>query len=150
MPARTHARLGNVKFDISLGEHAVEKGRQLRQHYVGSRPAWVAGSTHGGEEEQLLHAHAVVQSGMRNALLILVPRHPQRFENVANLLAQRGVLFDRRSAGRAVRPDADVLLVDSVGELAALYAAADVAFVGGSLVPPVGTICSSRLRSACR
>jgi 3-deoxy-D-manno-octulosonic-acid transferase len=135
--ARTRV-IGNVKFDMQLGELAVEKGHHLRQHYVGSRPVWVAGSTHGGEEEQLLHAHAAVQSGIGNALLILVPRHPQRFESVANLLARRGVPFDRRSAAATVRPDAHVLLVDNVGELAALYAAADVAFVGGSLVPVGG------------
>ena len=69
---------------------------------------------------------------------MLVPRHPQRFESVANLLVRRGIAFDRRSIAAAVRPEASVLLVDSVGELAALYASADVAFVGGSLVPVGG------------
>jgi 3-deoxy-D-manno-octulosonic-acid transferase len=71
-------------------------------------------------------------------LLLLVPRHPQRFDSVANLLARRGIAFDRRSAGGTVRAAAQILLVDSVGELAALYAAADAAFVGGSLVPVGG------------
>ena len=66
---------------------------------------------------------------------MLVPRHPQRFDNVAHRLAGRGIPYERRSAGRAVRPQARVLLIDSVGELAMLYAAADAAFVGGSLVP---------------
>jgi 3-deoxy-D-manno-octulosonic-acid transferase len=67
-----------------------------------------------------------------------VPRHPQRFDGVSSLLARRGIRFDRRSLADAVRPESQVLLVDTVGELAALYAAADVAFVGGSLVPVGG------------
>jgi len=132
--ARTHV-IGNVKFDMQLGHSLIEQGRQLRLSYIGSRATWIAGSTHGGEEEQVLDAHAALLPEFANALLLLVPRHPQRFDGVANLLAQRGIRFDRRSVAQVVRPDAQVLLVDSVGELAALYAAADVAFVGGSLVP---------------
>jgi 3-deoxy-D-manno-octulosonic-acid transferase len=132
--ARTHL-IGNVKFDMQPGDSLIEQGRQLRLHYIGARATWIAGSTHGGEEEQVLSAHSALLPELANALLLLVPRHPQRFDGVANLLAQRGIRFDRRSVARVVRPDAQVLLVDSVGELAALYAAADVAFVGGSLVP---------------
>ncbi len=140
--SRTHV-IGNVKFDIELGDSIIEKGRQLRARYIGPRPVWIAGSTHGGEEEQLLDAHAALQGGQAQALpaqalLMLVPRHPQRFESVSNLLVRRGIRFDRRSVADAVRPEAQVLLVDTVGELAALYAAADVAFVGGSLVPVGG------------
>ena len=107
-PARTRA-VGNVKFDMQFGE-----------------------------EEQLLAAHAELKQAVARALLVLVPRHPQRFESVANLLARRAERFDRRSAVAPVRADADVLLVDTMGELVALYAAADVAFVGGSLVPVGG------------
>jgi len=136
-PARTHV-IGNVKFDMQLGRSVVEQGRQLRMRCVGSRPAWIAGSTHGGEEEQLLDAHAALLVTCANALLMLVPRHPQRFDSVANLLVRRAIRFDRRSIAQAVRPESQVLLVDTVGELAALYAAADVAFVGGSLVPVGG------------
>jgi 3-deoxy-D-manno-octulosonic-acid transferase len=134
---RTHI-VGNVKFDMPAGASIIERGRQLRLRSFGERPVWIAGSTHGGEDAQVLDAHLAVQADMPNALLILVPRHPQRFESVAHLLNRRGLRFDRRSAAQAVRPDAQVLLVDSVGELAALYAAADVAFVGGSLVPVGG------------
>ncbi len=136
-PARTRI-VGNVKFDMQLGHSVVEQGRQLRMRYVGSRPAWIAGSTHGGEEEQLLDAHAALLAHFADALLMLVPRHPQRFDGVASLLERRAIRFDRRSIAQAVRPEAQVLLVDTVGELAALYAAADVAFVGGSLVPVGG------------
>jgi 3-deoxy-D-manno-octulosonic-acid transferase len=141
---RTHV-IGNVKFDMRLGDSIVEQGRQLRRLFVGARPVWVAGSTHEGEEEQVLNAHAALCLALPDAMLLLVPRHPQRFESVANLLLRRGISFDRRSnaaASAAARvaacADAQVLLVDSVGELAAFYAAADVAFVGGSLVPVGG------------
>jgi 3-deoxy-D-manno-octulosonic-acid transferase len=136
-PARTRA-VGNLKFDMQLGEEVLETGRKLRAEYLGERPVWIAGSTHAGEEEQLLAAHAELKQAVASALLVLVPRHPQRFESVASLLARRAERFDRRSAGAPVRTDADVLLVDTMGELAALYAAADVAFVGGSLVPVGG------------
>ena len=136
-PARTRA-VGNVKFDMQLGEEVLERGRKLRAEYLGERPVWIAGSTHAGEEEELLAAHAELKHAVASALLVLVPRHPQRFESVANLLARRVERFDRRSAAAPVRADADVLLVDTMGELAALYAAADVAFVGGSLVPVGG------------
>ncbi len=135
--ARTRV-IGNVKFDMQLGGAVIDQGRALRARYLGPRPVWVAGSTHGGEEEQLLDAHAALLAELEDALLVLVPRHPQRFDGVSSLLARRGVRFDRRSLADAVRPESQVLLVDTVGELAALYAAADVAFVGGSLVPVGG------------
>jgi 3-deoxy-D-manno-octulosonic-acid transferase len=145
--ARTHI-IGNVKFDMRLGDSIIEQGRELRRLLIGARPAWVAGSTHEGEEEQVLNAHEALCRTLPDALLLLVPRHPQRFESVANLLSRRGISFDRRSSAAAAaataaarvapRANARVLLVDSVGELTALYAAADVAFVGGSLVPVGG------------
>jgi 3-deoxy-D-manno-octulosonic-acid transferase len=135
--ARTR-EVGNLKFELQLGEEVLEGGRKLRAEYLGKRPVWIAGSTHPGEEEQLLAAHAELKKAVASPLLVLVPRHPQRFESVANLLARRGERFDRRSAAVPVRAAADVLLVDTVGELVALYAAADVAFVGGSLVPVGG------------
>jgi len=135
--ARTRV-VGNVKFDMQLGESVMDEGRQLRKSYLGARPVWVAGSTHGGEEEQLVSAHAELQKLVANVLLVLVPRHPHRFESVAGMLTRERIRFDRRSIGSAVRPDADVLLVDTMGELVALYAAGDAAFVGGSLVPAGG------------
>jgi 3-deoxy-D-manno-octulosonic-acid transferase len=136
-PARTRA-VGNVKFDMQFGEEVLEAGRKLRAEYLGERPVWIAGSTHADEEEQLLAAHAELKQAVARSLLVLVPRHPQRFESVANLLARRAERFDRRSVAAAVRAEADVLLVDTMGELAAFYAAADVAFIGGSLVPVGG------------
>ncbi len=109
-------------------------------HMAGTRPVWIAGSTHAGEEEQLLDAHALLLESIPNAVLLLVPRHRDRFAAVAELLARRGVKFARRSgiiSGEEAPPlpsDTPVLLVDTVGELVTLYASADAAFVGGSLV----------------
>ena len=134
---RTHV-VGNVKFDIELAPALLEQGRLLRARTFGSRPVWVAGSTHAGEEEAALEAHRPVFAAT-GALLVLAPRHPNRFEAVAALLERGGWRFERWSAMKqlphGVEADRQVLLVDTVGELQGLYAAADVAFVGGSLVP---------------
>jgi len=132
--ARTRV-IGNIKFDLELGAGLIDQGRALRASFGGARPTWIAGSTHSGEEEQVLAAHEQLLADRADALLLLVPRHPDRFRAVAELLSRRGLRFARVSSG--IPPDAatQVVLVDSVGELAALYASADVAFVGGSLVP---------------
>ncbi len=136
-PKRTHV-VGNLKFDIQIDTAVIRRGLELRSTYGASRPVWIAGSTHAGEEEAALTAHGHLQSVVPDMLLLLVPRHPERFQAAADLLTRRGFRFERRSSNAAVRPDAAVLLVDSVGELAMLYASADVAFVGGSLVPVGG------------
>lgn len=130
--------IGNVKFDLRIDPASIEQGRELRSRYFGARPTWIAGSTHAGEEEQVLSAHAELRIQVPDALLLLVPRHPDRFDGVAGLLERRAIRFERRSSDRKPGPDTQVLLVDTVGELAALYASADVAFVGGSLVPVGG------------
>jgi 3-deoxy-D-manno-octulosonic-acid transferase len=133
-PRRTHV-VGNVKFDIDIDAHILDTGRHLRSTLFGTRPVWIAGSTHAGEEEQVLAAHDELRRQFPGALLVLVPRHPNRFEAVAALLKRRGHSYARRSASRPVAADEGIFLVDTVGELLALYAAADLAFVGGSLVP---------------
>jgi 3-deoxy-D-manno-octulosonic-acid transferase len=131
--------VGNVKFDVEVDAGSVHAGRALRVALAGARPVWIAGSTHAGEEEQLLDAHSSLLLSIPNAVLLLVPRHKDRFAAVAELLSRRDVRFARRSrmasGEEAPRlPDeTPVLLVDTVGELATLYASADVAFVGGSL-----------------
>jgi 3-deoxy-D-manno-octulosonic-acid transferase len=132
--------VGNVKFDVAVDPGIVEVGRALRVALAGTRPVWIAGSTHAGEEAQLLDAHDLLLESMPNAVLLLVPRHRDRFAAVAELLARRAVKFARRSRMASgeeapqLQSDTPVLLVDTIGELAALYASADVAFVGGSLV----------------
>ena len=133
--ASTHVT-GNLKFDFELPEDLAERGRRLRRHYARGRPLWVAGSTHEGEEAAVLEAHAQVRGTHPDALLAIAPRHPQRFAAVAQLLGEAGVTFTRRSHGEQAGDEARaVLLLDSLGELLEFYAAADVAFVGGSLVP---------------
>ncbi len=127
--------VGNLKFDIQIDPEISAAGRALRAALFGARPVWVAGSTHPGEEEEVLDAHTVVLRAQPDALLLLAPRHPQRFDAVAALLGRRGLAWVRRSAGRAVAAGEAVFLIDTVGELLKWYAAGDVAFVGGSLVP---------------
>ena len=132
--------VGNVKFDLELDGGVAAAGRALRGALGTSRPVWVAGSTHAGEEEQVLDAHALLRTSHPDAVLLLVPRHRDRFDSVADLLTRRGIVFERRSAmagAAALRLPAEfsVVLADTLGELTVLYASGDVAFVGGSLVP---------------
>jgi 3-deoxy-D-manno-octulosonic-acid transferase len=132
--SRTHV-IGNIKFDLELPPDMIEQGRALRALFGQRRAVWIAGSTHAGEEETVLDAHAALCKELPDALLLLAPRHPARFQHAAVLLTRRGFEFGRRSVGASA---GTVMLVDTVGELAMLYAAADVAFVGGSLVPVGG------------
>lgn len=132
-PARTHVT-GNIKFDFELPPEIASRGRDLRLEQAGNRPVWVAASTHDGEEDAALDAHARILEHHREALLILVPRHPERFPQVAALLEGRGIPYVTRSSRRLAVPGTRVLLGDTMGELTTFYAAADVAFVGGSLV----------------
>jgi 3-deoxy-D-manno-octulosonic-acid transferase len=132
--ARHVSVVGNVKFDLQVDATVKTRGLGLRAQF-GPRPVWIAGSTHSGEDEAVLHAHRELLESAPTALLVLVPRHRERFEAVAKLLAGQGLRYARRSAGDGVSDEIPVLLVDTLGELASLYATADVAFVGGSLVP---------------
>jgi 3-deoxy-D-manno-octulosonic-acid transferase len=137
-PASTHVT-GNIKFDFELPEGTLERGARLRGQYAPQRSLWVAGSTHGGgEEEALIEAQRRVRVAHDGALLVLAPRHPQRFEEVAHTLSGAGALFALRSEVAAVPAKCEVLLLDTLGELLDFYAAADLAFVGGSLVPVGG------------
>jgi 3-deoxy-D-manno-octulosonic-acid transferase len=129
---------GNVKFDMEIPGSTIEAGRELRARFAAGRPVWIAGSTHEGEEEAALAAHDRLLQQQPEALLILVPRHPQRFEAVRGLLRRRGLRFAQRSLGEEPSSTQPVFLVDTLGELQMFYAASDVAFVGGSLVPVGG------------
>ena len=134
-PADRVRVIGNIKYDLQVAQAAIAAGREFRQRCGTARPAWIAGSTHEGEEEAVLDAHAKLRAKHGAALLIVVPRHPQRFDAVRALLRKRGVPFAQRSAGALPEAAHQVFLVDTIGELQSFYAAADVAFVGGSLVP---------------
>ena len=137
-PASTHVT-GNLKFDFELPSGTLERGAWLREQYAPERPLWVAGSTHGGAEEQaLIEAQRRVRAAHDGALLVLAPRHPQRFSEVAGALGRAGALFALRSESAGVPPGCEVLLLDTLGELLDFYAGADLAFVGGSLVPAGG------------
>ncbi|WCH22932.1 lipid IV(A) 3-deoxy-D-manno-octulosonic acid transferase [Aeromonas salmonicida] len=123
---------GSIKFDIQLGDEVYARGHALRQQLGQSRPVWIAASTHQGEDEQVLAAFDLVLQRHPQALLILVPRHPERFVRVAELCAPYGCV--RRTGGAPIRETDKVYLGDTMGELPLMLAAADVAFVGGSLV----------------
>lgn len=122
---------GNLKFDASPAPAQVERGREWRATY-GTRAVLLAASTRDGEEALLLDA--LEHLTPRSALLVIVPRHPQRFDEVAALLDARGIAYERRSGGRAPLAHARVFLGDSMGEMGAYYAACDIAFIGGSLL----------------
>ena len=122
---------GNLKFDVTPAPEKIALGRLWREA-VGQRPVWLAASTREGEEELVVAAWRKL--AVPGALLVLVPRHPQRFGAVAELLAREGVDFFRRSDGLPER-ETQVWLGDSMGEMAAYYTLADIAFIGGSLLP---------------
>ncbi|MBI3901613.1 MAG: lipid IV(A) 3-deoxy-D-manno-octulosonic acid transferase [Nitrosomonadales bacterium] len=125
--------MGNLKFDIAPPPDMLERGKQLRAMFGSDRKIFLAASTRTGEEALLLDALA--QTHIPELLSVIVPRHPQRFDEVAALLTQRGIRFQRRSANQHVIPDIQVVLGDSMGEMFAYYAACDLAFIGGSLLP---------------
>lgn len=124
---------GSIKFDLQPDPLAQQQAEQLRASW-GQRPIWIAASTHAGEDQQVLAAHKQVLASEPEALLILVPRHPERFSSTADLVAAADMPMTRRSTGAIVEHTDQVFLGDSMGELMMLYSCADVAFVGGSLV----------------
>jgi len=128
---------GNLKFDLEIPIEVSEAGAAFK-NTLGNRPVWIAASTHEGEDEQILNAHQNVLDAMKDALLILVPRHPERFDAVAKLCLDQGMSLARRSNNERPSPSTQVYLGDTMGELLQLYVAADIAFVGGSLVPTGG------------
>ena len=130
---------GSIKFDLSIDSALSTQAETLRQQWRASdRPIWIGASTHTGEDEILLAAHRQLLSTHPGALLILVPRHPERFGAVYELCRKQGFATVRRSLGEPPLAQTQVLLGDTMGELLFLFALADVAFVGGSLVPTGG------------
>ncbi|HLU07711.1 MAG TPA: lipid IV(A) 3-deoxy-D-manno-octulosonic acid transferase [Woeseiaceae bacterium] len=136
-PERTRVT-GNIKFDIEVPDDLVERGREFRKRYLGERPVWIAASTHHKEEEQVLEAHRQVLEQVADALLILVPRHPERFDSVRQLLERQDIGYVSRTSASEVDAGSSVFLGDTMGEVPLFYAASDVAFVGGTLVPVGG------------
>jgi len=127
---------GNLKMEAPPGEEGVDRLWRRLLH-LGSERVWIAGSTHRGEEGQLLEAFVALREVAGRIRLILAPRHPERVEEIEALVRARALRSVRRSrigSGTA----ADVIVLDTIGELATLYAVADVIFVGGSLVSAGG------------
>lgn len=130
---------GSIKFDLSIDPQLPIEAAQLRQQWQAqSRPVWIAASTHEGEDGLMLAAHRQLLASHADALLILVPRHAERFNPMHELCLAQGFATVRRSTQAPVSDSIQVLLGDTMGELLFLYALADIAFVGGSLVPNGG------------
>ncbi|GAB3678596.1 lipid IV(A) 3-deoxy-D-manno-octulosonic acid transferase [Salinisphaera aquimarina] len=130
---------GNLKYDVPDMDITRSRGAELRAHWQArSRPVWVAASTHAGEERLLIEAFDTLLQTHGHALMVIAPRHPQRFDAVANVLAGSGYRVARRSRSETVDETTDIVLADTLGEVPMFYAAADVVFVGGSLLPGIG------------
>ena len=126
---------GSIKYDLRVDAALPEQAQALREQWHASqRPIWIAASTHEGEDALILAAHQQLLAQFPTALLILVPRHPERFETVYSLCVQQGLQVQRRSTQAAVSAEHQILLGDTMGELLFLYALADVALVAGSLI----------------
>jgi 3-deoxy-D-manno-octulosonic-acid transferase len=126
---------GNMKFDMPIPEGAVAAGAAMRAHWGARRPVWMAASTHDGEELAALEAHLKVLQRLPDALLLLAPRHPERFRLVEHTVRNLGFRVATRSADGIPTGTHQVCVIDAMGELMPFFAGSDVAFVGGSLVP---------------
>lgn len=126
---------GNIKYDLELPENIGARGAALRAELFPARGVWIAASTHDKEEAMILDAHRSLLAAFPDLLLILVPRHPGRFADVAAEIRGKGFRMVSRTEQRACERDTEVFLGDTMGEVMLFYAASDIAFVGGSLVP---------------
>jgi 3-deoxy-D-manno-octulosonic-acid transferase len=136
-PSRTWVT-GNIKFDVELDPEIAGRGALLRGALFGERPVWIAASTHEGEEQLVLAAHRTMLERHPELLLVLVPRHPERFGGVRELVEKQAFNVVSRTAGQPCNASTEVFLVDTMGEVPLFYAASDIAFVGGSLIPVGG------------
>ncbi len=125
---------GSVKYDIELDPKIREKAALLRQPLGAQQRIWLAASTHEGEDAMMLAVHRNVRQALPGTVLVLVPRHPERFDSAVQLSRQEGFLVYRRTCCEQIPSDAEVFVVDTMGELMNFYAAANVAFIGGSFV----------------
>jgi 3-deoxy-D-manno-octulosonic-acid transferase len=129
---------GSIKFDVEVPAHLAENSQALRAQLGTQRLIWIAGSTHETEEEIILNAHRMVCAVLPGALLILVPRHPARFDDIFKLSEQKNFKTARRSREDSCNETCQVYLADTMGELLLLYSVSDIAFVGGSFAPVGG------------
>ena len=127
--------LGNIKFDVNLSQDHLEQGLRLKQDVFRGRFVWICASTHPEEEIICLTLYQQLKQAIPELLLLIAPRHPERFLTVQKLAEQRGFVTITRSANLACSTATDVYLADTLGDLKMLYTTADIALVGGSLVP---------------
>lgn len=125
---------GSIKFDITATQTQKSDAASLRNLLGEKRHVWIAASTHKGEDEQIIKAHQQVLTTIPTALLIIVPRHPERFESVRQLVVENNLSVITRSSQKTVTSDTQVYLGDSMGEMMTLLGAADVCFIAGSLI----------------
>jgi 3-deoxy-D-manno-octulosonic-acid transferase len=125
---------GSIKYDITIANTVFEHAQNLRQQLGAQRPIFVAASTHQGEDEQVLDAYQAVLQQYPDAMIIIVPRHPQRFDSVAKLAIERGLTVHRRTDTTPIKANTQLYLADTMGEMLVMLATADVTFMGGSLV----------------
>ena len=130
--------MGNIKFDFKLPEEILTKAKIYRSKIFPRRHIWIAASTHEHEEEIILEAHKKISKKIGNLLLILAPRHPERFAKIAQILKEDNWIYSKKSDDQDIPESCQVLLIDTIGELLFFYACSDVAFVGGSLLPVGG------------
>jgi 3-deoxy-D-manno-octulosonic-acid transferase len=130
--------LGNMKFDVDIPEETLVAGFKLKEHLFRDRFVWLIASTHKDEEAIFLSLYKKIKQRIPELLMVIVPRHPERFPEVGKLCEQQQLKFVTRTSRAACAGDTDVYLVDTMGELKMFYAAADIAFVGGSMVPVGG------------
>ncbi|MFQ0974016.1 lipid IV(A) 3-deoxy-D-manno-octulosonic acid transferase [Gilliamella sp. CG35] len=138
LPADHLAITGSIKFDINLSNEQRQNINQLKQQWQLKRPVLIAASTHSGEDEIILTAFKKLLLKHANLLLILVPRHPERFKTVEKLISDNDFNYLKRSTNQIPTEQTQIVLGDTMGELVELYAMADIAFVGGSLVKQGG------------
>lgn len=126
---------GSIKFDINLDDSLLEQAGQLKkQWHIGGGPLWIAASTHAGEDELILAAFTKARQQIPNLRLVLVPRHPERFEAVYQLCQASGFVLARRSSSEPVSAQTAIIIGDTMGEMLLMFGAADFSFIGGSLV----------------
>ena len=125
---------GNLKFSVPLPRNIPSQGQALRKRLSAHRPVWIAASTHAGEEEIILDAYQQIQRAIRRCLLIIAPRHIERTEQIVHLCKKHNYSYVKKTDSSAYSNDTQVYILNTLGELIKYYAAADVAFVGGSLV----------------
>ena len=130
--------LGNIKFDLTVAPEIIQQGLQLKSTLFSKRFVWIIASTHRGEEQIFFRLYSQLKQQIPELLLLVVPRHPERFDDVAKEAKTAQLILSRRTQNETCNLATDVYLADTMGELKMLYAAADIAFVGGSLFSTLG------------